>query len=73
MALSSHPTDARYFPSRSQARDACRMGERVIRLGCFADGSFGCYGPRKSNGIPVGGTAGGPAPSIIVWMVTAKS
>ncbi len=71
--LTSHPTDARYFASRSAARDNCRHGERVIRLGSFAWGSFGCYGPLKPNGIPVGASAGGAPPNIIVWMVTAKA
>ena len=71
--ISTHPADARYFPSRAEARVNCRRGEHVIRLGVFRSGSFGCYGPLRANGIPVGGEAGGPAPSIRVWMVTAKT
>jgi hypothetical protein len=71
--ISTHPTDARYFPSRAAARANCRRGERVIRLGVYQWGSFGCYGPLRANGIPVGGSAHGAPPSICVWMVTAKS
>ena len=71
--IGTHPTDARYFPSRAAARANCRPGERAIRLGRFQWGSFGCYGPLKTNGVPVGGSVGGPPPSICVWMVTAKT
>lgn len=70
--LTSHPTDARYFASRAAARAACSRNEKIVRLGSFAGGSFGCYPPQKANGIYVGSVAGGPMPSIIVWMVTAK-
>lgn len=70
--ITSHPTDARYFASRSAARAACRHGDKVVRLGWFAGGSFGVYPPQKDDGVYVGGVHGGPMPSIIVWMVTAK-
>ena len=66
--MTSHPPDARYFASRSAARLAAGAGERVIRLGRFADGSFGCHAPRKPNGQ----TVGGPNAIITVWMTTAQ-
>ena len=70
--ITSHPTDARYFASRSAARQNCRKGEKVVRLGTFAGGSFGCHAPQKENGVYVGSVPGGPEPLIIVWMVTAR-
>lgn len=74
--LTSHPTDARYFASRSAARANCGRGERVIRLGSFSGGSFGCYPKQLENGRYVGQVIGpggfGPIPSVVVWMVTAK-
>lgn len=74
--ISTHPTDARYFASRAAARSAKRSNERVIRLGSFAGGSFGCYPPIKENGLYVGQRVGpggsGPIPSVVVWMTTAR-
>ncbi len=67
MKTTYHPKDARYFASRTRARAACQAWERVTRLGRFANGSFGCYAPLKSNGQYVGGN---PDPQIIVWMVS---
>lgn len=76
MAISTHPADARYFASRAAARENCRPGERVIRLGVFQGGSFGCYPPMKGNGLYIGQRVGpggsGPIPSVTVWMVTAR-
>lgn len=73
--LTSHPADARYFPSRAQAKAARKPGERIVRLGSFAGGSFGCYPKQLSNGRYVGQASGpgglGPIPGVTVWMVTA--
>lgn len=76
MAISTHPTDARYFGSRRLAREARRSGETVIRLGTFAGGSFGVYPRQKDNGLYVGQRVGpggsGPVPHVTVWMTTAR-
>jgi hypothetical protein len=76
MAISTHPADARYFSSRSAARRAAGRGDRVIRLGAFQGGSFGCYPRILANGRYVGQRSGpggyGPIPAITVWMVTAR-
>lgn len=76
MAVSSHPADARYYASRAAARRAAGRGDRVIRLGTFAGGSFGCYPPVTSTGRYVGQLVGpggyGPVPHVTVWMVTAR-
>lgn len=74
--ISTHPTDAQYFGSRSAAREAAGRSRRVIRLGTFSGGSFGVYPPQRSNGLYVGQRVGpggsGPIPLVTVWMVTAK-
>jgi hypothetical protein len=74
--ISTHPTDARYFASRSHAYDQKRSSEKVVRLGSFAGGSFGCYPPILGNGRYAGQKVGpggyGPIPSVTVWMTTAK-
>lgn len=74
--ISTHPTDARYFSSREQARAAASSDEKTIRLGWFQGGSFGCYPKMRHNGLYVGQRVGaggsGPIPSVCVWMVTAK-
>lgn len=74
--ISTHPSDARYFASRQEAREARHQGERVVRLGTFAGGSFGCFPRQKANGLYVGQLTGpggaGPIPSVVVWMTTAE-
>ncbi len=70
--ITTHPTDARYFSSRKQARAAKRQSEKIVRLGRFAGGSFGCYPPIKENGLYVGQVPNGPIPMITVWMTTKK-
>lgn len=76
MAISTHPASAQYFASRGQARDNCGPGQKIVRLGVFAGGSFGCYPPLKDNGLYVGQSVGpggsGPIPSVTVWMVCDK-
>jgi len=67
--ITTHPSDACYFACRSAARKAAKRGERVIRLGSFARGSFGPYGRTTSSGQPVGG----PNTLITVWMVTNRA
>lgn len=59
----------RSYTSRQAARDSLKKGERVVRAGTFANGSFGLYAPLRSCGIPVGG----PNPLITVWHVVAKA
>ena len=74
--ITTHPTDARYFASRAAAVAARRHGEKVIRLGRFAGGSFDCYPPQLANGRYRGQLVGpgglGPIPSVVVWMTTAE-
>lgn len=76
MAISTHPSDARYYSSRAAARAARRHGERVIRLGSFQGGSFGCYPRMLDTGRYVGQYAGpgglGQIPPVTVWMVTSR-
>ena len=56
--------------SRASARKAARRnGGKVVRGGCFANGSFGLYPRMKSNGQYVGG----PAPLLNVWHVAVES
>lgn len=70
--LTSHPTDARYFRSREAARTAAKHGEKVVKLGAFAGGSFGVYPPQKGNGLYVGQVPNGPIPLVCVWMVCGR-
>ena len=67
--LTSHPIGTRYHASREEARQDCGENERVVRLGSFSWGSFGVTGKLRPNGIPVGGSAGGQMPGILVWAV----
>ena len=69
----SHPTGTRYFASRNAARTSCGRSERVVRLGSFAWGSFGCYGQLTQSGQPVGASVGGQPPQIIIWAVIPKA
>lgn len=62
--ITSHPTGARYYPSRTAARQDRRQGERITRLGSFANGSFGCYAPLNRRDPNVG---------VTVWMVAPKA
>lgn len=74
--ITSHPSDARYFGSRREAMRARARGEKVVRLGSFAGGSFGVYPRQKANGLYVGQLVGpggtGPTPHVTVWMTTAR-
>ena len=76
MAISTHPVDAQYFASRSAAKAAAGRTRKVVRLGTFQGGSFGCYPRQLENGRYVGQHVGpggyGPIPCVTVWMVTAK-
>ena len=63
--ITSHPYGTRYHASRERARRDRRRGERVIRLGGFANGSFGLFARLDSRGR----TIGGPNTGIIVWAV----
>jgi hypothetical protein len=63
-----------HFPSRQEAREYAREhGGRVIRLGVFQGGSFGCYPRLTGTGRYVGQLVGpgglGPIPEVTVWRV----
>jgi len=58
----------RSYASREKARKSLRPGEKVVRAGVFANGSFGLYAPLRSCGLPVGG----PNPMITVWHIVKK-
>jgi hypothetical protein len=66
--LTSHPASTRYYGSRDAAAEACGRGEKVVRLGRFAAGSFGVYPRLRSNGQPVGI----PTTGVTVWAVMPK-
>ena len=74
--MTSHPTGATYYASRSAARAAAGRGDKVVRLGAFAGGSFGVHPPQLPNGRfrgqRVGSGGFGPVPSVVVWMVAPK-
>ena len=71
--ITSHPVGTQYFPSRAAARANCQSNQRVVRLGCFVWGSFGCYGRLTESGQPVGALAGGQPPQLIIWALMPKS
>lgn len=54
--------------SRREAREAVTTKQTVVRLGTFANGSFGLYAPVKQNGQYING----PNPLITVWAVVQK-
>jgi len=66
--ISTLPAQARYFGSRTAAMQDRKHGERVIRLGRFSNGSYGCYARQTSSGQYYGGAN----PLITVWMVVDK-
>lgn len=64
----SHPIEITYYRSRKLARLECCHGQKVVRLGLFANGSFGVYARQKSNGQYVNGHN----PLINVWAVIKR-
>ena len=58
----------RSYDSRKDAKESLQRGEKVVRAGSFARGSFGCYGRITPSGQPWGG----PCSLVTIWHVVAK-
>lgn len=56
------------FCSREEARAHAGPNEKVVKVGVFANGSYGCWAPRTMSGQPVGG----PNVLVTIWKVVPK-